>query len=155
MWKKWKTSFDHLDFWDRNCLYCNLCTFFLPVGRIIVVLPIFLLLGLSLCSHLDSFVSIHFDENYPQCAFWRVGSGKGGALAKWILGVTNLFVVVWAIVGILSMFKYERDCRDSSPAVWSMAWATVVVSFMICCCGGFVGYNVATTEAEIVSEEEP
>lgn len=62
--------------------------------------------------------------------------------------------MIWAFVGIMSMFKYEGDCRDSNPAVWSMAWAVVIVSFMVCCCGGFVGYNVPTIEAEIVSEEE-
>jgi hypothetical protein len=73
-------------------------------------------------------------------------------MAKWILGVTNLFVVVWAIVGIFSMFWYDGDCRDSSPALWRMAWAAVIASFLVCCCGGFVGYNVRTAEAEVVNE---
>eukprot|EP00531_Pseudo-nitzschia_arenysensis_P003116 CAMPEP_0116122506 /NCGR_PEP_ID=MMETSP0329-20121206/4251_1 /TAXON_ID=697910 /ORGANISM="Pseudo-nitzschia arenysensis, Strain B593" /LENGTH=115 /DNA_ID=CAMNT_0003616359 /DNA_START=28 /DNA_END=372 /DNA_ORIENTATION=+ len=48
------------------------------------------------------------------CSFWRVSSGKGGIREKWILGAANLFVVIWAFVGIMSMFKYEGDCRDSN-----------------------------------------
>ena len=90
-----------------------------------------------------------------QCAFCRVSSGKGTALAKWILGVSNFFVVVWAIVGIFSIlqFHYDEDCREVNPLLWNLAWAVVAVSFLVCCCGGFVGYSVRTAEPEVVHED--
>lgn len=83
-----------------------------------------------------------------------MSSGEGGKGAKWALGIANGFIVVWAFVGILSLFNYDSDCYETDPALWKMAWASVIASILVCCCGGIVGYNVSTVEAEVVQENE-
>jgi hypothetical protein len=51
------------------------------------------------------------------------------------------------------MTKYDGDCKEENPTVWNMAWAVVCVSFLLCCCGGIVGYRVHTKDAEVVARD--
>ena len=77
-------------------------------------------------------------------------------MAKLILGVANLFVFIWAIVGAFSLWKHGTNCMTINPTLWRMGYAAVIISFIICCCGGFMGYKtteIPTAEAHIVSEE--
>jgi len=87
-------------------------------------------------------------------AFYRVSQGDRNICWKWILGVANLFVLIWACVGVYSLFKYDFDCKEDDPTLWNMAWAGVTVSFMVFCCGGFVGYNVHTAQVVVVHERD-
>lgn len=90
------------------------------------------------------------------CSFALLSCNNGGKVAKLILAVANLFVMVWGIVGIFSLGKWGKECKVLYPSLWRMGYAAVVISFIVCCCGGFVGYKaveVPVTEAEVVLEE--
>lgn len=84
----------------------------------------------------------------------RVTTGRGGTIDWWILGFANCFIAVWAFLGIRSMLLYKQDCIEANSTVWNMALAAVTASFLVCCCGGFIGYRVRQAEAEIVHEED-
>jgi len=88
------------------------------------------------------------------CAFCRVSKGEAGTVAKLIMAVSNLFIFVWAIVGAFSLWKQGKDCEQINKPLWRMGYAAVLISFIVCCCGGFVGYKqqtIPTAEAVIVS----
>lgn len=89
------------------------------------------------------------------CAFALVGAGKGGKLATCIVLVSNVFIFIWAIVGAVSLWKYGADCEYSNLQLWRMGYAAVILSFIVCCCGGFIGYKAVEApdkDAEIVRE---
>ena len=45
------------------------------------------------------------------------------------------------MVGIFSVFVHGVDCKTMNPALYRMGVSGVCISFIICCCGGFVGYK--------------
>ena len=77
-----------------------------------------------------------------KCAFCRISSGKKvGNVVKLILAISNLFILLWGVVGIFSVFVHGLDCKTMYPALYRMGVSGVCISFIICCCGGFVGYR--------------
>mmetsp|Transcript_33441 Transcript_33441/g.80861 ORF Transcript_33441/g.80861 Transcript_33441/m.80861 type:complete len:178 (+) Transcript_33441:73-606(+) len=66
---------------------------------------------------------------------------KGGALARFIILLSNLFIFCWAIVGAVSLGRDGKDCETVNLALWRMGYSAVVISFIVCCCGGFVGID--------------
>ena len=59
--------------------------------------------------------------------------------------------MIWAIVGAVSLWVKGEDCRTLDPTLYRMGYAAVILSFFVCCCGGFVGYTQHTIpEADAV-----
>ena len=59
--------------------------------------------------------------------------------------------MIWAIVGAVSLWVKGEDCRTLDPTLYRMGYAAVILSFGVCCCGGFVGYTQHTIpEADAV-----
>lgn len=64
--------------------------------------------------------------------------------------------MIWAIVGAVSLWVKGEDCRTLDPTLYRMGYAAVILSFGVCCCGGFVGYTQHTipeADAVIVVED--
>jgi hypothetical protein len=56
------------------------------------------------------------------------------------MAVSNLFILIWGIVGIFSLNATADDCRSINPTLYNMGVSAIIISFIVCCCGGFVGY---------------
>lgn len=92
------------------------------------------------------------------CAFARVSTGKDRKPAMIVLGCSNCFIFIWAIVGSFSLWKWGGACEIVNPHLYRMGYAGVIISFILCCCGGFVGYrSYDEDEAEMMeaAREEP
>jgi hypothetical protein len=60
------------------------------------------------------------------------------------MAVSNLFILIWGIVGIFSLNATADDCRSINPTLYNMGVSAIIISFIVCCCGGFVGYKQQT-----------
>ena len=80
------------------------------------------------------------------CVSTRVSHGRGRGCAYMILSVSNLFIFSWAIVGAFSLWRDGTDCKALNLMVYRMGYAAVIISFFLCCCGGFMFTAVYTDE---------
>lgn len=49
-----------------------------------------------------------------------------------ILGCVGCFVIVWLILGTISLANAE-DCKKSSYTLWSYSLALVIIDWILCC----------------------
>lgn len=64
-----------------------------------------------------------------------------------------LILVVWNIVGTITLFKYSDDCRDDTPGLWILSLIILVLQWLlmycyICCGSGTVYYQVKKQRQE-------
>jgi hypothetical protein len=65
------------------------------------------------------------------------------------MAVSNLFILIWGIVGIFSLNAFSSpnttdDCKSINSTLYNMGVSAIIISFIVCCCGGFVGYKQQT-----------
>merc|ERR1719330_69179 len=66
------------------------------------------------------------------------GSTTGKCLACLtccIMYLAHLMCFVWAIVGAVSLAN-SHDCKDVDNQLWSLGLASVIIMFILSCCGG-------------------
>jgi hypothetical protein len=79
-------------------------------------------------------------------SFLIVSIKQNASIFSFILGVSNLFLFCWMIVGCVSLWRDGFDCQAINPAVWKMGMAAVICSIIVVCLGGYTNYRTVNDE---------
>ncbi|KAG7344533.1 hypothetical protein IV203_022541 [Nitzschia inconspicua] len=84
------------------------------------------------------------------CAYSRVkqGNNKTKGLGMFIVSSSHVFIFAWMIVGAVSLWRDGTDCEQVNSIVWKMGLSAVIISIILCLCGGYM-FNAVYTDEEM------
>ena len=92
------------------------------------------------------------NSNCSNCAVDAVGT-----FPKWVVSLSNTFLLSWSIVGGFSLWRHGRDCQQSNITLFRMGYSAVIISIILVCCGGYEIYEstvIHTTTARTGGDVE-
>jgi hypothetical protein len=79
-------------------------------------------------------------------AYSRVKQGEAKGCAMFVVSASHMFIFAWMIVGAVSLWRDGTDCEQVNSIVWKMGISAVIISIILCMCGGYMFTAVSTDE---------